>query len=74
MLNTANALMPQKQIYTVSGKKCHYIFVTNFFHILTNFQNCFTDRLSSKSVVKRWKISHPPSNASLHYLMKYLCS
>jgi len=44
--------------------------------MLTDFQNPLTDRLSGKSLVKQQlNISHHHTpNASLHYVVKYLCS
>jgi len=37
----------------------------------TDFQNSFIDRLSSKCLAKRNRMSHHISHGSLHYLVKY---
>jgi len=40
-------------IYTVSGKKYHSIFGSNFAEMLTDFQNSFANKLSSKCSAKQ---------------------
>ena len=73
-LRRSHPIVTAQRNYTVSGKKWnHSIFASNFAKILlANFQNYFTNRLSSKFLaMPLYKIFHHTSNSSLHYLVKW---